>query len=156
MGRTKKVITQVVAIMLLLGILTVGVCGLYIGMDELDKPVLLKSDSVDNSFEVDGQRFYVRHDGIYDANGVLYVGFADESTNNKIETKGPGLEEIFGIEDANNDEFSIFGASRSDLQKLYIQSVLKSVNSGRTIHVSRWVTSGDCSQDDDDMTITIP
>ena len=93
MGRTKKVITQVVAIMLLLGILTVGVCGLYIGMDELDKPVSLKLDSVDNAFEVDGQRFYVRHDGIYDANGVLHVGFADESTNNKIETKGPSLEE---------------------------------------------------------------
>lgn len=156
MGKARKVITQVVAIMLLLGILTVGVCGLYIGMNELDKPVSLISDSIDNSFEVDGQRFYIRRDGIYDANGVLHVGFVDESTSNKVEAKGPSLNEIFGIEDENNDEFSIFGASKSDLKKLYIQSVLNSINFGRTIHISRWVTSGDWSQDDEDMTITIP
>lgn len=115
MGKARKVITQVVAIMLLLGILTVGVCGLYIGVNELDKPVSLISDSIDNSFEVDGQRFYIRRDGIYDANGVLQVGFVDESTSSKVEAKGPSLNEVFGIEDENNDEFSIFGASKSDL-----------------------------------------
>lgn len=113
MGKTRKVFTQVVAIVLLLGILTIGVYGLYIGMDELDKPVsLMKTDSVSNYIEINGNGHY--------------------------------------------DDYSIFGAGKNDLQKLYIQSVLNSINSGKTIHVSRWVTSGDWSQDNEDMTITIP
>ncbi len=148
MIKARKVITQVVAIMLLLGILIVGVYGLFLGMDEFDKPVsLTKTDSVSNYIEING--FNIRRDAL------IHDGVVDERTI-KVESGGPTLDEVFGNEKANDDEFSIFGASKSDLQRLYIQSVLNSVNSGRTIHVSRWVTSGDWSQDDEEMTITIP
>ena len=79
---------------------------------------------------------------------------------NTVKTGGPSLDEVlkagFGLADGHNEDYSIFGTGKGDLQKLYIQSVLNSTNSGRTIHVSRWVTSGDWSQDDEEMTITIP
>ena len=155
MGKTKKLLTQTIAIVLLVGILTIGVWGLYMGIGEIKKPVVLEKDSVDNSFEVDGQRFFVRHDGIYDANGVLHVGFVDDNTS-KVEPKGPSLEEVLGKEDNSYDDYSLFGYGKKDIQKLYIQSVINSINSGRTIHVSRWVTSGDWSHDDKDITIEIP
>jgi len=155
MMQTKKVISQIIAIVLLIGIVALGTWGVYTGMGEFDKPVQLQSDSTSHSFEINGQRFYVRGDGIYDANSALFVSFVDESTS-KIGPNSPTLKEIYGIEEKPNDEFSIFGASRDDVQRLYIQSVLKSINSGRTIHVSRWVTSGDWTQDDDEITITIP
>ena len=155
MGKSKKVITQIIAITLLVGFFSAGVCGLYYGLDEMNKPVTLETDSVGRSFEVNGQKFYVRGDGIYDANGNLHVGFVDENTD-KVGAGGPTLEEVLGKEDDSYDDYSIFGAGKEDIQKLYMQSVLKSINSGRTIHISRWVTSGDWSQDDDEMTITIP
>ena len=155
MGKTKKLLTQTIAIVLLVGILAIGVWGLYMGIGEIKKPVVLEKDSVDNSFEVDGQRFFVRHDGIYDANGVLHVGFVDDNMS-KVEPKGPSLEEVLGKEDNSYDDYSLFGYGKKDIQKLYIQSVINSINSGRTIHVSRWVTSGDWSHDDKDITIEIP
>ena len=69
MGKIRKVITQVLAIGLLLGILTVGFYGLYIGMGELDKPVsLMKTDSVSNYIEING--FNIRHDAFID-DGVV-------------------------------------------------------------------------------------
>jgi hypothetical protein len=152
MGKTRKVFTQVVAIVLLLGILTVGVYGLYIGMGELDKPVsLIKTDSVSNYIEING--FNIRRDAL------IQDGVVDETTN-KVESGGPTLDEVlkaeFAIDDSHYNDYSIFGAGKNDVQKLYIQSVLNSINSGNTIHVSRWVTSGDWSQDNEDMTITIP
>ena len=152
MGKTRKVFTQVVAIVLLLGILTIGVYGLYIGMDELDKPVsLMKTDSVSNYIEING--FNIRRDAFID-DGVV------DGNKNMVESGGPVLDEVIkaglGIDNGHYDDYSIFGAGKNDLQKLYIQSVLNSINSGKTIHVSRWVTSGDWSQDNEDMTITIP
>ena len=152
MGKARKVITQVVAIMLLLGILTVGVYGLYIGMDEIDRPASsMKTDSVSNYIEING--FNIRRDAL------LEDGVVDEATNN-VAYRGPTLDEVlkagFGIDDGHYEDYSIFGVGKSDLQKLYIQSILNSINSGRTIHVSRWVTSGNWSQDDEEMTITIP
>lgn len=152
MGKAKKVITQVIAVMLLLGILMVGVYGLYLGMDELDRPVsLTKTDSISNYIEING--FIIRRDAL------IHDEFVDETTNT-VKTGGPSLDEVlkagFGLDDGHNEDYSIFGTGKNDLQKLYIQSVLNSVNSGRTIHVSRWVTSGDWSQDDEEMTITIP
>ena len=63
MGKARKVIIQVVAIMLLLGILTVEVYGLYICMDELDRPAsLMKTDSVSNYIEING--FNIRRDAL--------------------------------------------------------------------------------------------
>lgn len=152
MGKTRKVITQVVAIVLLLGILAVGVYGLYIGMDELDRPIsLMKTDSVSNYIEING--FNIRRDALIQ-NGVV------NETTNKFESGGPTLDEVlkagFCIDDGHYDDYSIFETDKSDLQKLYIQSVLNSINSGRTIHVNRWVTSGDWSQDNEDISITIP
>lgn len=152
MGKARKVVIQVVAIMLLLGILTVGVYGLYIGMDELDRPAsLMKTDSVSNYIEING--FNIRRDALIHDEVV-------DKTKNKVVSGGPTLDKVlksgFGIDDGRYDDYSIFGAGKSDLKKLYIQSVLNSINSGRTIHISRWVTSGDWSQDDEDMTITIP
>ena len=52
--------------------------------------------------------------------------------------------------------YSIFGCSKEEVQKLYIQSVIESMASGKTVEVSRWVTSGDWNNDDEEMTITIP
>jgi hypothetical protein len=149
MGKTRKVFTQVVAIVLLLGILTIGVYGLYIGMDELDKPVsLMKTDSVSKYIEING--FNIRRDD-------LVQDVVVDETTNKFESGGPTLDEVlkegFGIDDGHYDDYSLFGLGKNDLQKLYIQSVLNSVNSGKTIHVSRWVTSGDWSQDNEDITI---
>lgn len=63
MGKARKVITQVVAVMLLLGILMVGVYGLCLGMDELDRPVsLTKTDSLSNCIEING--FIIRRDAL--------------------------------------------------------------------------------------------
>ena len=52
--------------------------------------------------------------------------------------------------------FCIVLSSKEEAQRLYIQSVLNSMASGKTIEVSGWVTSGDWSNDDEEMTITIP
>ena len=54
------------------------------------------------------------------------------------------------------EDYSIFGCSKEEAQRLYIQSVINSMTSGKKVEVSRWVTSGDWNHDDDEMTITIP
>ena len=152
MGKVKKVFTQVIALAILLGILLGGVWGLYIGMGEMDKPVSLnRTDSINNYIEING--YYIRRDAL------LQEVVAKEASN-EVEQSGPNLEEIlneaFGNETSPNVDYSIFGVGKRDIQRLYIQSVINSMTSDRTIHVSRWVTSGDWSQDDEDMTITIP
>jgi hypothetical protein len=66
------------------------------------------------------------------------------------------LIEGLGGEKKGFEDYSIFGCSKEEVQKLYIQSVIESMASGKTVEVSRWVTSGDWSNDDEEMTITIP
>lgn len=152
MGKVKNVFTQVVAISILLGLLLTGVCGLYFGMGEIDKPVIVeKTDSIDKYIEING--FYIQRD-------ALTQEVETKESSNKVELKENMLKEVlneaFGNDVSGDADYSIFGAGKSDIQRLYIESVLNSINSGRTIHVSRWVTSGDWSHDDDEMTITIP
>lgn len=161
MNNGKQIVTRCIAILMLCGIVLLSGYGLYRCIADIDKPVVAESNSIDNSFELDGQKFFVRHDGIYDEFGNLTVGIVEEDENISGNTQySPSLRDIlyeaFEGEREYTNDYSIFGCGKEDIQRLYIQSVINSMTSGRTIEVSRWVTSGDWSHDDDEMIITIP
>lgn len=157
MNNGKKNVTRCIAILMLCEIVLLSGYGLYRCITDIDKPMIAESDSIDNSFEMDGQKFFVRLDGIYDEHGNLTFGIHEDDENIRMnEQSRPSLDEIFGAEKENYDDFCIFGLSKKEMQRLYILSVINSITSGRTIEVSRWVTSGDLSNDYDEMTITIP
>lgn len=157
MTNGNQIFTRCIAILMLCGIVLLGGYGLYRCIADIDKPVIVESDCIDNSFELDGHKLYVRHDGIYDEHGNLTIGIVeDNESTSQNEQRYPSLNEILGVEEEYYNDYSIFGLSKEEMQKLYIHSVINSMTSGRTIEVSRWVTSGDWSHDNDDMTITIP
>ena len=171
MNNGKQIVTRCIAILMLCGIVFLSGYGLYQCIADFDKPVVAESnsidnsfeisDSIDNSFELDGQKFFVRHDGIYDEFGNLTIGIVEEDENISRNTQYSSslrdiLYEAFEGEREYTGDFSIFGCGKEDIQRLYIQSVINSMTFGRTIEVSRWVTSGDWSHDNDEMIITIP
>ena len=128
-----------------------------------DKPVhvVTKTDSIGRPFEINGYMFYLRNDALYDESGNRVADLSIENNRtSKNAQVSPSLKDVLieglGGEKKGFENYSIFGCSKEEVQKLYIQSVIKSMASGKTIEVSRWVTSGDWSNDDEEMTITIP
>lgn len=161
MNNENQIVLRCIAILLLCGIVFLGSYGLCRCIAVIDEPVVAESDSIDRSFEMDGQKFFVRHDGIYDEYGNLDVPIVEGDENISGNAQYPPLlkeilYEAFEGEREYTDDYSIFGYGKEGIQRLYILSVINSMTSGRTIVVSRWVTSGDWSHDNEEMTITIP
>ena len=162
MTNGKQIIIRCIAILMLCGIVFLGGYGLYRFFRDIDKPVpiITKIDSLGRPFEINGYKFYLRDAALYDEKGNM---IADLSIDNESASKNAQyspsmkdeLKEGWGGTKKNFEDYSIFGCSKEDAQRLYIQSVINSMASGKTIEVSRWVTSGDWSHDDDEMTITI-
>ena len=163
MTNEKQIIPRCIAILMICGIVMLVGYGLYISIRDIDKPVPEdeKTESIGRLFEINGYKYYLRNDALYDEKGNMV---ADLSVDNNSSTKNaqvsPSLKEVLnealGGEKENFEDYSIFGYSKEKAQRLYIQSVINSMSSGKTIEVSRWVTSGDWSQDDEETTITIP
>ncbi|MBQ8097394.1 MAG: hypothetical protein IJ243_09990 [Prevotella sp.] len=157
MNNEKQIFTRCIAILLLCGIVAVSGYGLYRCITDIDKPVIAETDNLDNSFEKDGQKYYIRNDGIYDERGNLTVGIVEDDENIRMnEQRRPTLDDILGTEKESYYDSGMFGLSKEEMQRLYILYVISTMMSDRTIEVSRWVTSGDWSHDNDGMTIRIP
>lgn len=161
MNNGNQIVLRCIAILLLCGIVFLGGYGLYRFIAVIDDPVVAESDSIDCSFEMDGQKYFVRCDGIYDEYGNLDVPIVEDDENISGNSQYPlllneVLYEAFEGEREYTGDYSIFGYGKEDIQRLYFKSVINSMTSGRTIVVSRWVTSGDWSYDNEEMTITIP
>ena len=159
----KQIITRCFAILILCGIVLVGGYGLYMSFRDFDKsvPVVTKTDSLGRPFEINGYLFYLRNDALYDESGNMVADLSIENNRtSKNAQVSPSLKDVLteglGYENKGFEDYSIFGCSKEEVQKLYIQSVIESMASGKTVEVSRWVTSGDWSNDDEKMTITIP
>ncbi len=153
MTNGKQIITRSIAILMICGIVLLGGYGFYKSIRDFDKsvPEVAKTDSIGRLFEINGYKYYLRNDVLYDEKGNM---IADLSID-KNKQDSPSLKDVLGEKEGFED-YSIFGCSKEEAQRLYIQSVINSMKSGKTIEVSRWVTSGDWSHDDDEMTITIP
>lgn len=160
--------------------------GFYTSIRDFDKPVpeVVKTDSIGRLFEIKGDKYYIRNNVLYDENDNMIADlpmkyylrnnvFYDEngymivdlsidinnSSGNNVQNSSflkDILIEGLGGEKESFDDYSIFGYGKKDAQRLYIQSVINSMSSGKAIEVSRWVTSGDWSQDHEETTITIP
>ncbi len=186
MTNGKQIISRGIAILMLCGIVMLVGYVLYISYKDFDKPVpeVVKTDSIGRLFEINGYKYYIRNNVLYDENDNMIADlpmkyylrnnvFYDENdymiidlsidinniSSNNVQNSSflkDVLIEGLGGEKENFDDYSIFGYGKKDAQRLYIQSVINSMSSGKTIEVSRWVTSGDWSQDDENMTITIP
>ena len=153
MTNGKQIITRSIAILMICGIVLLGGYGFYKSIRDFDKsvPEVAKTDSIGRLFEINGYNYYLRNDALYDENGNM---IADLSID-KNKQDSPSLKDVLGEKEGFED-YSIFGCSKEEAQRLYIQSVINSMTSGKKVEVSRWVTSGDWSHDDDEMTITIP
>ena len=163
MTNGKQIITRCIAILMICGIVLLGGYGFYKSIRDFDKsvPEVAKPDSIGRHFEINGYNYYLRNDALYDENGNMIVDLSiDNKSTSKSEQYSPSLKDVLNEAAGNKNEdfedYSIFGCSKEEVQRLYIQSVINSMKSGKTIEVSRWVTSGDWSHDDDEMTITIP
>ena len=153
MTNGKQIITRCIAILMICGIVLLGGYGFYKSIRDFDKsvPEVAKTDSIGRHFEINGYNYYLRNDALYDENGNM---IADLSID-KNKQDSPSLKDVLGEKEGFED-YSIFGCSKEEAQRLYIQSVINSMTSGKKVEVSRWVTSGDWSHDDDEITITIP
>lgn len=153
MTNGKQIITRCIAILMICGIVLLGGYGFYKSIRDFDKsvPEVAKTDSIGRLFEINGYKYYLRNDVLYDEKGNM---IADLSID-KNKQDSPSLKDVLGEKEGFED-YSIFGCSKEEAQRLYIQSVINSMTSGKKVEVSRWVTSGDWSHDDDEMTITIP
>lgn len=155
MNKRKQIITRCIAILMLSGIVLLGGYVLYVSFRDIDKPVpmVTKTDSIGRPFEINGYMFYLRNDTLYDEKGDMITSLSNEykSANNNAHYSSlkDVLNEAFCGEKGDSVDYSIFGYSEDEALKLYIQSVINSLKSGKTIEVSRWVTSGDWSHDDD-------
>lgn len=163
MTNGKQFITRGIAILMLCGIVMLVGYGLYISYKDFDKPVpeVAKTDSIGRLIEINGFKYYLRNDALYDEKGNMVADLSvDNNRSDKNTQFSPSLREVLneglGGEKENFDDYSIFGYGKEEAQRLYIQSVINSLASGKTIEVSRWVTSGDWSNDDEEVTITIP
>ena len=163
MTNVKQIITRCIAILMICGIVMIVGYGFYTSIRDFDKPVpeVAKTDSIGRLFEINGFKYYLRNDALYDEKGNMVADLSvDNNRSGKNTQVSPSLREVLneglGGEKENFDDYSIFGYSKEEAQRLYIQSVINSMSSGKTIEVSRWVTSGDWSQDDEETTITIP
>lgn len=161
MNKGIRIVIRCVAFLLLCGIVLLSGYGLYQCIADFDKPMVAESDSIDKSFEMDGQKAFVCHDDIYDEYGNLTVGVVENDENIIGATQhSPSLKdvlyEVFEGEREYTNDYSIFGHGKEDIQRLYIQSIINSKKPVITVEVSKWVTSGDWSQDNDEMIITIP
>lgn len=163
MTNGKQIITRSIAILMLCGIVLIGGYSLYKSITEFDEPLpmVTETDSIGRPFEMNGYMYYLRNDALYDEKGNMVVDLSADnySTSKKAQDSlllKEVLNEAFGGGKENFDDYSIFGCSKEEVQRLYIQSVINSMASGKTIEVSRWVTSGDWSHDDDKLAITIP
>ena len=153
MVKRNKIVTSSISILMLCGIVLLGGNEPYWCIADFDNSVIVKPDSI---FEVEGQKFFVHHDGIYDEYGNLTIGIVDDDEDtSRNEQSHLSLNEILGDEEDNYNEFCRSRLNKDEMQKLYIQSFINSKKYSKTIEVSRWITSGDWSHDNDDMTITI-
>lgn len=153
MAKRNQIVTRSISILMFCGVVLFGVYEPNWCIADFDNSVIVKPDSI---FEIDGHIFFVHHDGIYDEHGNLTIGIVDNDENiSQNEQSHLSFNEILGVEEDNYDEFSSSILNRDEMQKLYFQSVINSMKSSRKIEVSRWITSGDWSHDNDDMTITI-
>lgn len=158
MANNNRTIVRLFAYCILLCILCLGVLGIYECFNAINKPVAndnsnLYEDTVNNYFEVNGRKYYFRSTGNPEEVGHMISGL-DDFPQTQLNDKSPSLREVLSGSDDQQEDYSIFGYGVNDIQKRYIQSVLNSKT--RTIEVSRWVTSGDWSQDNEEMTITTP
>ena len=153
MVKRNKIVTSSISILMLCGIVLLGGNEPYWCIADFDNSVIVKPDSI---FEVEGQKFFVHYDGIYDEYGNLTIGIVDDAEDtSRNEQSHLSLNEILGDEEDNYNEFCRSRLNKDEMQKLYIQSFINSKKYSKTIEVSRWITSGDWSHDNDDMTITI-
>ena len=153
MVKRNKIVTSSISILMLCGIVLLGGNEPYWCIADFDNSVIVKPDSI---FEIDGHIFFVHHDGIYDEYGNLTIGIVDDAEDtSRNEQSHLSLNEILGDEEDNYNEFCRSRLNKDEMQKLYIQSFINSKKYSKTIEVSRWITSGDWSHDNDDMTITI-
>ena len=159
----KQIITRCFAILIPFGIVLIVGYGLYMSFRNFDQPVpvVTKTDSIGRPFEINGNMFYLRNDVLYDESGNMVADLSIENNRtSKNAQVSPSLKDVqregLGDENKGFEDYSIFGCSKEEVQRLYIQSVIKSMASCKTIEVSRWVTAGDWSNDNEEMTITIP
>ena len=163
----KQIIPRCIAILMLFGIIF-GIVffegyGLYKSVRDIDRPVhrVTKVDSIGRPFEIDGRKFYLRNDTLFEENDNMYADMSIDTPSVGEKTHDPSLLkdviiEAFGGTNEKIEDYSVFGCGKADIQRLYMMSILNSVGSGRTIEVSRWVTSGDWRYDNYEMTVTIP
>ena len=165
MTKRNQIITRCFAMLMLFGIVLLQCYEIYISFKNLDKPVniVTKVDSIPQSFDINGYDFYIRNDTFYDVRDCMYTDLSinDKSTNTSENASDPNLLkdviiEVFGGKNEEIEDYSVFGCGKADIQRRYIMSVINSMRAGRTIEISRWVTSGDWRDDNYEMTVTIP
>ena len=157
MTTINKIIIRCIAILMIGGIVLIGGYSLYKSITEIDKPVPMVSetDSIGRPFEINGYQYYLRNNALYDEKGNMVVNLSADNYSTSKTTKDSlllkdVLNEAFGGEKEEFVDYGIFGCSKEEAQRLYIQSVINSITSGQKVEVSRWVTSGDWSHDDDE------
>jgi hypothetical protein len=109
-------------------------------------PVVTKTDSLGRPFEINEYLFYLRNDALYDESGNMVADLSiDNNRTSKNAQVSPSLKDVLieglGGEKKGFEDYSIFGCSKEEVQKLYIQSVIESMASGKTVEVSRWVNT---------------
>jgi len=163
----KQVITRCIAVLMLFGIIF-GIVffegyGLYKSVRDIDRPVhrVTKVDSIGRPFEIDGRKFYLRNDTLFEESDNVCTDMPIDNKNAVENIHDTSLLkdviiEAFGGTKEKIEDYSVFGCGKADIQRLYIMSVINSMRAGRTIEISRWVTSGDWRDDNYEMTVTIP
>lgn len=136
---------------------------LYESMRDIDRPVhiVTKVDSIGSPFEIGGRKFYLRNDTLFEEDDNVYEEMSIDNKSADENIHDPSLLkdviiEAFGGTNEKMEDYSVFGCGKADIQRLYIMSLINSMGSGRTIEVSRWVTSGDWRDYDYKVTITNP
>lgn len=157
MNKGKQIIARSIAILIICGIVLIGGYSLYKSINEIEKPVPMVSetDSIGRLFEINGYKYYLRNDVLYDEKGNMIADLSiDNNSTSKNAQDSPSLKDVLneglGGEKEGFEDYGILGCSKEEAQRLYIQSVINSMTSGQKVEVSRWVTSGDWSQDDDE------
>ena len=121
----KQIITSCFAILILCGIVLVGGYGLYMSFRDFDKsvPVVTKTDSLGRPFEINGYLFYLRNDALYDESGNMVADLSIENNRtSKNAQVSPSLKDVLteglGYENKGFEDYSIFGCSKEEVQKI--------------------------------------
>ena len=73
MTNGKQIITRSIAILMICGIVLLGGYGFYKSIRDFDKsvPEVAKTDSIGRLFEINGYKYYLRNDVLYDEKGNM-------------------------------------------------------------------------------------